>query len=207
MSHAPRVRLRLAGAVAVLAVGAAMLAVPTTAVSSEPAAFHPQLITVDTPFRSDKERLQTLGLDLTEHAGHDYVEVVIHDAQELALLKQAKFTYQVQTRDLIRRGIRIAEANEAYAASVKRSPLPSGRKTYRTLEDYNADMTMLAKKHPFLVRKFELKRPTLDGHKMVGIEISQGVRQPNRGEPTFVLLGLHHAREWPSGELAMEFAF
>ena len=73
-------RLRLAGAVAILAVGAAMLTVPTTAASSEPGAFHPQLITVDTPFRSDKERLQTLGLDLTEHAGHDYVEVVIHAA-------------------------------------------------------------------------------------------------------------------------------
>ena len=71
-------RLRLAGVVATLAVGAAMLTVPTAAVSSEPAAFHPQLVTVDTPFRSDKERLQTLGLDLTEHAGHDYVEVVIH---------------------------------------------------------------------------------------------------------------------------------
>jgi hypothetical protein len=202
-----RARLRLAGAVAILAVGAAMLTVPTAAVSSEPAAFHPQLITVDTPFRSDKERLQTLGLDLTEHAGHDYVEVVVHSQKELNLLDKARFEYEVAIPDLIRRGIQIAEINEAYAARVKRSPLPSGRTSYRTLEDYNADMTRLAKKHPFLVRKFALKRPTLDGNRMVGIEISQGVRQPNRGEPTFVLLGLHHAREWPSGELAMEFAF
>ena len=38
--------------------------------------FAPRLVTVDTPTRADKERLQTLGLDLTEHAGHDYVEVV-----------------------------------------------------------------------------------------------------------------------------------
>jgi Zinc carboxypeptidase len=201
-----RARLRLAGAVAILAVGAAMLTVPTAAVSSEPAAFHPQLITVDTPFRSDKERLQTLGLDLTEHAGHDYVEVVVHNQKELNLLDKARFEYEVAIPDLIRRGIQIAEINEAYAARVKRSPLPSGRTSYRTLEDYNAEMTRLAKKHPFLVRKFALKRPTLDGNRMVGIEISQGVRQPNRGEPTFVLLGLHHAREWPSGELAMEFA-
>ena len=28
----------------------------------------------------------------------------------------------------------------------------------------------------------------------------------DRGRPTFVLLGVHHAREWPSGENAMEFA-
>jgi hypothetical protein len=206
-THPRSAHLGLIGAAAALAVGAAMLAVPTTAVSSEPAAFHPQLITVDTPFRSDKERLQTLGLDLTEHAGRDYVEVVIHDARELALLQRAKFTYEVQIPDLIRRGIEIAEANEAYAASIERSPLPSGRTTYRTLEDYNSDMRTLARSHPSLARRFELKRPTLDGKKTFGIEISQGVRRPNHGRPTFVLLGLHHAREWPSGELAMEFAF
>ena len=200
-------RLRLAAVVATLAVGAAMLTVPTTAASSEPQAFHPQLVIVDTPFRSDKERLQTLGLDLTEHAGHDYVEVVIHEREELSRLTAAKFTYDVRIRDLISRDIEIAKLNEAYAASVAKSPLPSGRDSYRTLEDYNADMSTLAKKHPSLVQRFALKRPTLDGKKTFGVEISQGVRQPNRGEPTFVLLGLHHAREWPSGELAMEFAF
>jgi hypothetical protein len=206
-SLARSTRFRLAAVAATLAAGAAMLSVPTPAVSSEPAAFHPQLVTVDTPFASDKARLQTLGLDLTEHAGHDYVEVVIHDAGELTRLTEAKFTYDVRIPDLIARGVEIAERNEAYAATAGRSPLPSGRKSYRTLEDYHADMKRLAAKHPRLVRTFTLKRPTLDGHKMRAVEITQGVRQPNRGEPTFVLLGLHHAREWPSGELAMEFAF
>ena len=32
------------------------------------------------------------------------------------------------------------------------------------------------------------------------------MRGPDRGLPTFLMLGLHHAREWPSGEHAMEFA-
>ncbi len=68
-------------------------------------------------------------------------------------------------------------------------------------------MGKLARNHPRLVQKFALKRPSLDGRKIYGIEIGQDVRSPNRGEPTFVLLGLHHAREWPSGELAIEFAF
>jgi hypothetical protein len=199
-------RLRLAAAVAALAVGAAMLSTPTTAASSEPAAFHPQLITVDTPTSGDKQRLQKLGLDLTEHAGHDYVEVVVHSQEELGRLDTYGFTYEVRIPDLIRRGIEIAEINEDYAASVKRSRLPSGRTSYRTLADYNSDMTRLSKRHPGLVRKFALERPTLDGKQTFGVEISQGVRRPNRGEPTFVLLGLHHAREWPSGELAMEFA-
>ena len=40
-----------------------------------------------------------------------------------------------------------------------------------------------------------------------GVEIGRDVPSRRTDEPTFVLLGLHHAREWPSGELAMEFAF
>ena len=48
------------------------------------AAFAPQLVTVDTPTRADKDRLNALGLDLTEHAGHDYIEVVLHTAADLA---------------------------------------------------------------------------------------------------------------------------
>jgi hypothetical protein len=211
VSHLPRprlTRLRLTGAVAVIAVGAAMLTVPTTAAGNTPrAAFHPQLVKVHTTGPAAKAELQTLGLDLTEHAGHDYVEVLLHTQADLGRLKDAGFTYDVTIPDLIRRGIEIAEINESYAASVQRSLLPSGRTTYRTLEDYKSEMRTLARSHPTLVRRFELKRPTLDGKKTFGIEISQGVRQPNRGEPTFVLLGLHHAREWPSGELAMEFAF
>ncbi len=39
------------------------------------------------------------------------------------------------------------------------------------------------------------------------IEIGRDVQAAEDGRPTFVLLGVHHAREWPSGELAMEFAY
>ena len=44
-----------------------------------------------TPTRADKDRLGTLGLDLTEHAGHDYVEVVPHSAADEATLVQNGF--------------------------------------------------------------------------------------------------------------------
>ena len=66
-------------------------------------------------------------------------------------------TYDVRIADLVARGVEIAEINEAYAASVARSPLPSGRDTYRTLADYNADMTRLAAQHKTLVKKFALQ--------------------------------------------------
>ncbi|HEU4811159.1 MAG TPA: M14 family zinc carboxypeptidase [Nocardioides sp.] len=186
----------------------ALTGLPGTANSTEPApadAFAPQLVTVSTPSRADKEHLQALGLDLTEHAGHDYIEVVLHTIDDLDALQQAGFDYDVRIPDLVARGVQIAEINEAYAASVDRSPLPSGRTTYRTLDEYNADMTRLAKQHPALVKKFALKRPSLDGRTIYGIEIGNHVRRAPEGRPTFLLMGAHHAREWPSAELAMEF--
>ncbi len=168
--------------------------------------FAPRLVTVDTPTRADKARLQTLGLDLTEHAGHDYIEVVLHTPADLAALVENDFTYDVRIPDLVARGVEIAEINEAYAASVAKSPLPSGRTAYRTLADYNADMGELEKKNKNLVKMFSLERPSLDGRQIFGVEIGKDVRQANDGKPTFLLMGVHHAREWPSGENAMEFA-
>ena len=210
MTVRPRLaRTSLLAALTALALSTSLIAVGTTAdgaVSPGEEFFAPRLVTVDTPTRGDKDRLQQLGLDLTEHAGHDYVEAVLHTPADLSALTTAGFTYDVRIPDLVARSIQVAEINEEYAASVAASPLPSGRTSYRTLEDYEADMAGLAEEHPRLVRRFELARPSLDGRPIHGIEISQGVRRPHRGEPTFLLMGLHHAREWPSGELAMEFA-
>lgn len=169
-------------------------------------AFRPALITVQTPGRAAKLRLERLGLDLTEHAGHGYVEAVLHTAGEQRALEAAGFDYTVRIPDLVAREIERQRLDAAYAASRKRSPLPSGRTGYRTLADYESDMEALAKDHPNLAKRFALPLPTLDGRTVYGVEIGSDVRRPESGRPTFLLMGLHHAREWPSGELAMEFA-
>ncbi len=169
-------------------------------------AFAPQLVTVDTPTRADKARLQALGLDLTEHAGHDYVEVVLHNRLDLSRLTDAGFSYDVRIADLVRREAEINAINQAFAASTAKSKLPSGRDSYRTLEDYNADMAALAEDRPAIAKTFKLKRPSLDGRTIRGIEIGADVRKAEDGRPVFALFGVHHAREWPGGELAMEFA-
>uniref|UniRef100_UPI00260CB894 M14 family zinc carboxypeptidase n=1 Tax=Nocardioides sp. TaxID=35761 RepID=UPI00260CB894 len=168
--------------------------------------FAPQLVTVDTPDRDAKEKLQALGLDLTEHAGRDYIEVVLHTAADLAALVLNGFTFDVRIPDLVERGIEVAEINEAFAKATVRSALPSGRDTYRTLDDYNADMAALAEDHPELVTSITLPLPSLEGRSIQGVEIGSDVTEPPSGRPTFLLMGVHHAREWPSGELAMEFA-
>lgn len=168
--------------------------------------FPVQLVTVDTPTRADKDRLQTLGLDLTEHAGHDFVEVVLHTAADEALLQDAGFSWDVRIADLWQRNAEIQTINRAYAAETATSPLPSGRDTYRLLEDYNADMVSLARQYPDIVKRFALPRKSLEGKTIHGIEIASNVHRKD-GRPVFLMMGLHHAREWPSGEHAMEFAF
>ena len=170
-------------------------------------AFAPQLVTVDTPTRADKELLQTLGLDLTEHAGHDYVEVVLHAGADLSALRASGLTYDVRIGNLLEREARNNQVNAAYAAATVVSPLPSGRDSYRTLDDYNTDMRQLATIRPNIAKTFDLPHLSLDGKTVHGIEIGANVQAAEDGRPVFLLMGLHHAREWPSGELAMEFAF
>lgn len=169
-------------------------------------AFTPRLVTVDTPTDARREALTGLGLDLTEHAGRDYVEVVLHTPAQAERLRQRGFTWTVRIPDLNAHATGARAADRAYAAAVDRSPLPSGRTTYRTLEDHQRELATLASRHPRRARLIELPHRSLEGRPVLGLEVFHDVRAPRRGEPTFVMLGLHHAREWPSGELTMEFA-
>jgi len=204
---APLPRRRRA-ALALVATASLALATPvlvTGVAGATETVFAPQLVTVDTPTPGQKELLQTLGLDLTEHAGHDYVEVVLHSPADADALRASGLTYDVRIADLVAREAQINALNDEYAAATTTSPLPSGRDTYRSLADYNADLQRLAQDNPGLVRLFELSQRSLDGRPIYGVEIADNVTAKD-GRPTFLLMGLHHAREWPSGELAMEFA-
>jgi hypothetical protein len=198
-----------AGAAAVLgltlapASGAADVAPLTTTAGSD--AFAPRLVTVNTATRADKERLQTLDLDLTEHAGHDYVEVVVHTAADEAKLVAAGFTWDVRIPDLIARELERSQIDAAYAAKTDVSPLPSGRDTYRNPEDYAADLDKLAAEAPEIAKKISIGK-SVEGRDLAGIEIGVGVNEPEDGRPVFLMFGNHHAREWPSAEMPMEFA-
>ncbi|MDP3889892.1 M14 family metallopeptidase, partial [Nocardioides sp.] len=204
-----RSRLATIVSAGALVTGTLVLGLPTASSLPLPGiddVFRPQLVTVDTPERSDKELLQTLGLDLTEHAGHDYVEVVLHSATDVAALTGAGLPYDVRIPDLVRRSAEVNAANEQYAATTASSALPSGRTAYRTLDDYEDDLASLAADHPAVVKSIALPHRSVEGRTVHGVEIGTDVHRAESGRPVFLLMGLHHAREWPSGELAMEFA-
>lgn len=201
----PRRTLATAAIAAVVTVGAVGAAEATT--QAQTTDFPVQLVTVDTPTRADKQRLQSLGLDLTEHAGHDFVEVVLHTPADVAALRDARFTWDVRIPDLALRTAQINELNKRYAASTAVSPLPSGRDAYRKLADYNDDLAKLAANNPAIVKSISLPHKSLEGKAVLGVEIGKNVAAPEDGRPVFAIMGLHHAREWPSGEHTIEFAF
>ncbi len=185
--------------------GAPKLSVDLTAIDAADTAT-PSLVRVIVPDDARMGQLQELGLDLTEHGGPNFVEAVLHGADDAATLKRAGFRYTVEVADLGAQSARHREQDRAYAAAVESSGLPSGRTTYRRLFDYGEDMKRLAEEHPDLVRQVTLPNLTYEGRPVEGIVISEDVSASD-GKPVFLQMGAHHAREWPSAEHAMEWAF
>ena len=89
----------------------AQVAVDTIGTPSASATGTAQLVAVDTPSRTDKRRLQSLGLDLTEHADASSVDVVLHGEQDVQTLSAAGFTYDVKVADLAAQSRRFAAAD------------------------------------------------------------------------------------------------
>jgi len=67
-------------------------------------------------------------------------------------------------------------------------------------------MKQLAEQNTDLVEPITLPFETYEGRPVEGIEITTHPRRAD-GKPVFLQMGLHHAREWPSGEHAIEWAY
>jgi Zinc carboxypeptidase len=185
--------------------GTANLTVTTEglpAVSAEAAS----LVRVSTPTRQRAQQLADSGLDVTEHGGAGYLDVVLHGAADARKLRDAGFQFVTRIPDLTAQGRQDRRADAAFAAANAVSELPSGQNTYRRLFDYSEDMKRLAREHPDLVKPITLNHTTHEGRPVEGIEITTN---PNArdGKPVFVQMGAHHAREWPSAEHAIEWAY
>ncbi len=164
------------------------------------------LVKVSTPTRERAQRLANLGLDVTEHGGPGFLEVVLHGAADAAKLREAGFVYTIEIPDLAVQGRRDRRADADFAAANASSELPSGRTTYRRMFDYSEDLKRLAREHPDLVKPITLPNRTWEGRPVEGIEITTNPTARD-GKPVFLQMGAHHAREWPSAEHAMEWAY
>ena len=165
-----------------------------------------QIVNVQTASRKDMRRLQGLGLDLTEHGDGDSVEVVLHGTADERTLRDAGFEFDVRIADLEARAKADRSADAKFAASNPKTQLPSGSNQYRRLADYELELKRLAMRYPALVKELTLDHQTVEGRDVNGIEITQNPHAQD-GKPIFLQLGVHHAREWPSSEHAIEFAY
>jgi len=165
-----------------------------------------QLLNVSTPTPAAKTRLQALDVDLSEHGDDTHLEVVTYSDAERAKLAANGFTWTVEVPDLVASDKAARRADARAAAEETPSELPSGRTSYRTLADYEADLKLLVERYPGMVRPITLPNTTLEGRPVQGVEIASNVNASD-GRPVFLQMGVHHAREWPSSEHAIEWAF
>ena len=129
------------------------------------------------------------------------IELVLWPGDRLAL-DALGFDYTVVTEDLVARDLALAAA--AGPAAMQTLPGPD-YDDYRRLTDYNAELTELADKNPDLVKLFEMKRPSLEGRTIFGLEIAHDVKKED-GRPIFYMDAVHHAREWPASEFTIMYA-
>lgn len=184
-----------------LLLAAVGLAVPVTAAQAS------SLVRVTVGDRArDVMRLRATGLDVTEDVRARTADVILESPADRRVLVRGGFAFRTVVSSLEAQAARARTADRAYARAVARSPLPSGRTTYRRYGDYVRELGALADGHPGLVRRVTLPKKTVLGEPIVGIEIAKDVNRDDDGRPVYVVMGLHHAREWPSGEVNMEFA-
>jgi hypothetical protein len=88
-----------------------------------------QVVDVSTRTRAEKQRLQALGLDLTEHGDANSLEVVLHGRADRRALRRAGFRYTVRIADLAARTHRNHARDLRHARATAASGLPSGTKS------------------------------------------------------------------------------
>ncbi len=150
--------------------------------------------------------LSRRGFDVTESRGANWADVIVNGAKQRDALAATHLRAQTRVADLGAYDHRVATANAAYtrSAGAAGSPLPSGRTTYRTPADVQEELKALAEQHPDLVKPVTLGQ-TFQGRDVQGVEIANDVAADD-GRPVFFLMAMHHAREWPTVDTAMEYA-
>jgi hypothetical protein len=166
-----------------------------------------EMVKVETPTRQDKDRLMALGLDVTEKADATSIHVVLAGDADRRTLAGTGLRYSVVDGDLSATSRNNAETDRRYSASTAASVLPSGRTSYRHLYDYNYEMKQLARRNPSLVKAFTLPHASIEGRDVVGVEIATDAENTRDGKAVNFTMGVHHAREWPASEHAMEWAY
>jgi hypothetical protein len=152
--------------------------------------------------------LEDAGVNVDEDASAKGVTAIVDTPQMLQRLHAAGFATKTLIPDMGIFERKQAAHERAYQAQVGAagSALPSGRTDYRHLDDFGTELKKLVQSYPAIVKPVTLPKKTFQGREQQGVEISADVLRTDDQKPTAVIVGEHHAREWPSAEIPMEFA-
>lgn len=183
-------------------VAAALVAVIVGAMWVPPASSTGALMLVRVPVQDAVEAgFLASNFDETHNHRDGHVELLLWPGDRQRLHAAGFTDYEIVSADVV---------GEAAAALAPGGPVVSlpgpDRGTYRTLDEYNAEMKQLAEKNPGLVKLLKLPFETLEGRWVFGLEIAADVNDQSDGRPYFHVDGVHHAREWPAGEYPMILA-
>ena len=159
------------------------------------------LVRVSAPSVALRTELDELGLDATEHAGPAFRDVVLHGTDDAEALRDAGFSYKTLVPDLTADAVR----DRATEGGTESRLIPSGRTTYRRLFEVTSEMNSLAANNTDIVRPITLNHPTGEGRPIQGLEIATNPTAHD-GRPVFVMVGMHHSREWPAADIQLEWA-
>ena len=153
------------------------------------------------------DALQSAGFDVTEMTRtKTFTDIYIPSAAKLAAFRKLGIPFKTRVADLEAKDA-VARRAEARRASTGGPGLvPSGREEYRFLGDYQEEMRALAAapENKGFIKPITIGE-TVQGREIQGLEFSSDVNAEDDGKPTFFLVANHHAREWPSSEIAMEY--
>ena len=166
------------------------------------------LVRVSVPSRSRFEQLERLGVDVTHEAQDGHADVIVAGDAQRDLLRKTGFDFETRVADLGQHYANSRRADARFALDGGAN-LPSGnRATYRTHEEIQTELKQLAEGFSGHVKPMTLPQRSFQGRALDGIEIGANIRRSQEdGRPVFLLVAVHHAREWPAAEAAMEYAW
>jgi hypothetical protein len=127
---------------------------------------------------------------------------------DLARVLQHGLRHHITVEDLLARDRARDAARQQQAATrtIALQPGETATGEYRRLADYEADMRALAEANPDLVKLIALPFKSIENRTVYGLEIAEAVDRRD-GRPVYYSDGVHHAREWPAGEVPIMWAF
>ena len=85
--------------------------------------------------------------------------------------------------------------------------MPSGRTTYRTTDEFNAELEALATTYPTQVVVKDAPYKSVQGRTIKYVEITNNAAAVGDGKPVFFNMGGIHGNETPGAEDSLEFAY